>query len=850
MLRKILSLSALVLVAASFGQINSNSPTKPFGSNSSYANGIMPANLPSSGAYGASSAAGSAYQSWVSNFVRDCSGGSKRVLFDDNSSTVSEGIAYGMLLSAYAGDKPTFDGLWKYYKDNMNGNGVMNWKLTGCTGTVGFGGATDAELDAAMALIVAKEQWPTATTPYNYGNEATTLIGKIKQYEIHPTTKQAINGDGWGFGNNCRNPSYASPAYYREYAKFVSSQNQFWTETATAADSYLMSNRNGTTGLVSDWSGTDAVPNTCQDGSSLHFGFEAARNPWRMATDYLWNGNNAATAKDICTKLSNWAKNDASNLKGPVSLNAGSPGAGTYKNGTFSTFALAFMVNSSFQNALNSAYSSTVGLGNSEGYFSNTLRCITLFQLTGNFWQPGASTPTNNAPTVSLTSPSSNLATCLGTKFNLTADARDSDGTISKVEFYEGVNLIKTITVAPFSFQVTNATSGQKSYTAKAFDNGALARTSTAVTVNVSNVTSPDGTTCSISTTSGDWHSFIDDFDATTEVKVANSTTAITWWVAPESAASHKITRTATDMKVTLTKANEKLLTGKGSYKVFGLNFGVGNYINLNELSNANINLNITNNTDTEVKLAIQLKDVNGVSAEIVPEDVAGISWNNQWEKIGPTIAKGQTFNGVIDLSTRANELGGLTALSYGCATPDVCPSTAYTLDASKIKEIVFIVNGGAAVDNMLVPPTGDLVFNYLSIGETAKSSAKIIKSGAVEPIVDADNDGVPDYIDNCLNSLPGEKVDAKGCKANGTEDLLSQSIAVYPNPAKDELNVSQASYIMDEVSLVNVSGLTVKTFNLTSSNQSLSLQGVDKGVYVLILKGQTHTVQKRIVVE
>ena len=64
-----------------------------------------------------------------------------------------------MLLSVYAADKTLFDGLWLYYKDNLNSNGVMNWKINGCSGVNGANGATDAELDVAFALIVADYQW-------------------------------------------------------------------------------------------------------------------------------------------------------------------------------------------------------------------------------------------------------------------------------------------------------------------------------------------------------------------------------------------------------------------------------------------------------------------------------------------------------------------------------------------------------------------------------------------------------------------------------------------------------------------------------------------------------------------
>ena len=52
----------------------------------------------------------------------DGAGGFLRVRRPNSSgavvnSTVSEGIAYGMLLAVYADDQPTFDKLWRYSAD-------------------------------------------------------------------------------------------------------------------------------------------------------------------------------------------------------------------------------------------------------------------------------------------------------------------------------------------------------------------------------------------------------------------------------------------------------------------------------------------------------------------------------------------------------------------------------------------------------------------------------------------------------------------------------------------------------------------------------------------------------------
>ncbi|MCU0431254.1 MAG: glycosyl hydrolase family 8 [Cytophagaceae bacterium] len=378
------------------GQINTPSgATMPFGANPSYGNGILPTNLPTGGTYGKSQDAADAYIEWKNFYVdQSCNGGTQaRVKFDDVSKTVSEGIAYGMLLSVYAADKPLFDKLWAYYKANSNGNGIMNWKINGCSGVNGPNGATDAELDAAMALIIAESQWPNLNSPYDYGTEANTLISKIKQFEMESGSYQAINGDGWGFGNSCRNPSYQSPAYYTAFANHVSSDATFWNNAVSGAYTLITANAHGTTGLVSDWSDNNGNKNQCNGGYD-GYGFDACRNPWRMATDVIWW--NRAQGATQCNKYASYINSQgAGNVRGPRNLDGS--GGGNH-NATFvSTYAMALVgAASTHQSLLNSMYTETKNVKDAlqnnypSGYFGNTLRCLALFVMSGNFWKPGS----------------------------------------------------------------------------------------------------------------------------------------------------------------------------------------------------------------------------------------------------------------------------------------------------------------------------------------------------------------------------------------------------------------------------------------------------------------------------
>ena len=96
------------------------------------------------------------------------------------------------------------------------------------------------------------------------------------------------------------------------------------------------------------------------------------------------------------------------------------------------------------------------------------------------------STP-NIAPSISFTSPSNNDSFIEGNNITLTADASDDDGTISKVEFFEGDNLLGEDTSSPYTFIWENVAEGNYLLTAKATDNSGLGITSVpgiSITVN------------------------------------------------------------------------------------------------------------------------------------------------------------------------------------------------------------------------------------------------------------------------------------------------------------------------------------------------------------------------------
>jgi endo-1,4-beta-D-glucanase Y len=320
-----------------------------------------------------------AYDRFKSKYIEDCGNGEMRVA-TNGQETVSEGIGYGLLLAVGHNDRAVFDGLWNYYKSHRDGNGLMNWKISGCTtSTLGQNAATDADLDAAMALVQADCRWT------GYSADANTLIDAIHQNETANIGGTSVikPGDVWG-GAGCTNPSYFSPGYYRVFAQVQPDQASFWN--AFADDSYTVLERaaNASTGLVPDWTDTNGTAGGSSDGcpKSANYTYDAARTPWRIATDYVWWGT--PRAKTWLDRVTDFIDTSG----GIYQVGDGYALDGTRlsqnHNSTFTgAFALAAMAHS--QARADDFMTGFVAISTDSSYFQEALRAVYLLLATGLF---------------------------------------------------------------------------------------------------------------------------------------------------------------------------------------------------------------------------------------------------------------------------------------------------------------------------------------------------------------------------------------------------------------------------------------------------------------------------------
>jgi endo-1,4-beta-D-glucanase Y len=277
------------------------------------------------------------YQQWKTHLVTDSgAGGFRRVQRVAEpglakGSTVSEGIAYGMLISVYMDDQPLFDDLWKYSMlHTWNGTLLMNWYIdeNGNLGSnpSGNGAATDADEDIAWALVMASYQWGgQGSLDKSYLDYGKQLIEDIWNHEIHEG-KLPKNGSSWGDWNNL-NISYFAPSYYRVFAK-VSGRAAWGAEVVdtvydTIEGNLTAENGNQSNGLVPAFStatGGEAQVGEGQAPLKHHYQYDSCRTPFRIGLDACQF--NEPLAKAYLAKTSQFfAGIGAANIKDGYDLN-------------------------------------------------------------------------------------------------------------------------------------------------------------------------------------------------------------------------------------------------------------------------------------------------------------------------------------------------------------------------------------------------------------------------------------------------------------------------------------------------------------------------------------------------
>ena len=242
-----------------------------------------------------------AFENWRSEIVTsDGARGGVRTRRPDTpdgqaNSSVSEGIAYGMVISVMFGDQALFDGFWRYARCFLNKSGLMDWYIApDGSRPLAVGAASDADEDMAWALIQADRQWGgQGSFEETYLSMAQRLIDAIYETEVdHGKWPDLfLPGDDWR-GRNVFNPSYFAPNQYRLFGE-VSGNRAGWQRVIDTG--YVVLNRslnaasgNQANGLVPAWCDDAGKPVEAFPGAMQNYQYDSARTPFRLGQDWAY----------------------------------------------------------------------------------------------------------------------------------------------------------------------------------------------------------------------------------------------------------------------------------------------------------------------------------------------------------------------------------------------------------------------------------------------------------------------------------------------------------------------------------------------------------------------------------
>ncbi|WP_144710896.1 glycosyl hydrolase family 8 [Curtobacterium pusillum] len=217
---------------------------------------------------------------FLDRYVRD----GRVVRTDQGGDTVSEGQAYGLLIAYANGDRKRFDAIWSWTERHLvTDDDLLAWRWTPDGGVADGQSASDADLDAARALVLAGSSWGES----RYTTAGKTLASAILEHETATTDLGTILLPGpWADSEPYRyDASYASPAAFEVLA--TATGDDRWTALSRgsrAVTSAVLDESD----LPSDWSqvhadgSVDPMPATGGDSRVL-YGYDAMRMPVRYA---------------------------------------------------------------------------------------------------------------------------------------------------------------------------------------------------------------------------------------------------------------------------------------------------------------------------------------------------------------------------------------------------------------------------------------------------------------------------------------------------------------------------------------------------------------------------------------
>jgi endoglucanase len=254
-------------------------------------------------------------QSWIAYRQRFIQADGRVIDREDSDRSTSEAQAYALLRAVFMNDPTTFAKTLEWAENNLQRKATGNrvdrlwvWKWgrdpKGNWGIIDRNFASDADIDAITALILASRRWKRpeylslaraklqnlwnlSTVAVPGGGSRYLLPGPREAFQIQPTTLQL-------------NPSYLAPYAFRLFAQVDPAHN--WLSLVDSSYEVLEnSSALSAVGLPSNWVSLDTQTGQFQALPAsgplpTEYSFDAYRVWWRVALDATWFKEPLATS--------------------------------------------------------------------------------------------------------------------------------------------------------------------------------------------------------------------------------------------------------------------------------------------------------------------------------------------------------------------------------------------------------------------------------------------------------------------------------------------------------------------------------------------------------------------------
>lgn len=260
--------------------------------------------------------------------------------------------------------------------------------------------ASDGDLDIAYSLLLAAKQWGSKGT-INYLQEARIMINEIMRYEINPETWTVLLGAGLDNESGdwfATRTSDFMPAHFKAFWRATGDAR--WTKVVDAGYKlfrFMQNTYSPDAGLLPDFivrinkTPKPAGPNFLESKYDGQYNYNACRDPWRIGTDYILNGD--LRAKNIISKINHWIRettnNDTYNLSAGYTL-AGDDIEHRYFEALsfIAPFGVSAMVGAKNQAWLNKVWIYLTGFKIKDyDYYDNSIKLLNMIIISGNYWQ-------------------------------------------------------------------------------------------------------------------------------------------------------------------------------------------------------------------------------------------------------------------------------------------------------------------------------------------------------------------------------------------------------------------------------------------------------------------------------